>query len=310
MWSPFSASSNLESSGLLCSSEPEAPAAPPPAPKKEMSERAPAGTKKKTSLKLVGAEDAGGDVKVVNPRTHDPVDPNAPDLIGFAGVEFVCMEGCPGLEVSVVRRGNGREKITLTWKTENGNVGKESYQDQTGEITFESGVFTGSLKLVINDNPGWSTESTMCVIWLSPFVLSMVTLGRPGTRPRSQMRRGSNHTERSLSSTVKPMTSSSLACSLTHRYVQMENLSQNAVFGMDRTTVVILNDDPFPQGCEDEDDQLAMIKGYVQHNYNDLKGPSHWGLLYMCWPALQFIWGQVSAVGRGSPRQSAALALS
>jgi hypothetical protein len=81
----------------------------------------------------------------------------------------------------------------------------------------------------------------------------------------------------------------------------MENLSSNAVFGMDRTTVIILNDDPFPQGCENEDDQLAMIKGFVQHNYNDLKGPTHWGLLYMCWPAIQFIWGQVSAVGRGSP---------
>ena len=34
-------------------------------------------------------------------------------------------------------------------------------------------------------------------------------------------------------------------------YVQLENLTGNAVYGMDRTTVIILNDDVFPQGVED-----------------------------------------------------------
>ena len=163
---------------LLCAPEDAAaalPAPPAPPPKKEMAPRAPAGTKHKTSLKLVGAEAGSGDVKVINPRKHDPIDPNAPDLIGFASVEFVCMEGAEGgLVVSVVRRGNGKEKITLTWKTENGNVSKDSYDDQSGELTFDSGVFHNSMTLNVNDNPAWSTESTMCVVRLPHVVVAVL----------------------------------------------------------------------------------------------------------------------------------------
>ena len=73
----------------------------------------------------------------------------------------------------------------------------------------------------------------------------------------------------------------------------MENLTGNAVYGMDRTTVIILNDDVFPQGVEDLEDQVAIIKGFVQHNYNDLKKPFWMGMLYKCYPGVQFIWGQL-----------------
>ena len=73
----------------------------------------------------------------------------------------------------------------------------------------------------------------------------------------------------------------------------MENLTGNAVYGMDRTTVIILNDDVFPQGVEDIEDQVAIIKGFVQHNYNDLKKPFWMGMLYKCYPGVQFIWGQL-----------------
>ena len=72
----------------------------------------------------------------------------------------------------------------------------------------------------------------------------------------------------------------------------MENLTGNAVYGMDRTTVIILNDDVFPQGVEDIEDQVAIIKGFVQHNYNDLKKETYWGMLYMCYPAIEFVWKQ------------------
>ena len=75
--------------------------------------------------------------------------------------------------------------------------------------------------------------------------------------------------------------------------MDLENLKGNAVFGMDRATVIILNDDPFPQGVEDLEDEVAVIKGFVHHNYNDLKTPFWMGMLYKCYPGVQFIWGQL-----------------
>ena len=75
--------------------------------------------------------------------------------------------------------------------------------------------------------------------------------------------------------------------------MQLENLKGNAVFGMDKATVIILNDDKFPQGEEDLEDQVAIIKGFVHHNYNDLKTEFWMGLLYKCYPGVQFIWGQL-----------------
>ena len=118
--------------------------------------------KKRTSFK-VRKEEATKHMTVSNPRPKLQIDPHAADLIAFAGVEFICFEYDPTITVHLVRRGTGSGEISLTWKTENGNVDAASYELQTGAITFEKGQMTASLELVINDNPAWSTESTMCV---------------------------------------------------------------------------------------------------------------------------------------------------
>ena len=117
--------------------------------------------KKRTSFK-VRKEEATKHMTVSNPRPKLQIDPHAADLIAFAGVEFICFEYDPTITVNLVRRGEGKGEITLTWKTENGNVSAESYQLQEGAITFAEGQMEASLDLVINDNPAWSTESTMC----------------------------------------------------------------------------------------------------------------------------------------------------
>ena len=118
--------------------------------------------KKRTSFK-VRKEEATKHMTVSNPRPKLQIDPHAADLIAFAGVEFICFEYDPTITVNLVRRGTGHGEISLTWTTENGNVSAESYELQTGSITFQEGQMAASLDLVINDNPAWSTESTMCV---------------------------------------------------------------------------------------------------------------------------------------------------
>ena len=130
-------------------------------PPKPPSERT---LKKRTSFKMGGAM-ATKHMHLSNPRPKLEIDPNAADLIAFAGVEFICFEYDPTITVHLVRRGTGSGEISLTWKTENGNVDAASYELQTGAITFKEGQMAASLELVINDNPAWSTESTMCVVF-------------------------------------------------------------------------------------------------------------------------------------------------
>jgi len=60
-----------------------------------------------------------------------------------------------------------------------------------------------------------------------------------------------------------------------------------------RTSVVILNDDPFPQGVEDPEDQAATIKGFIAHFLHALKKESNWGFLYMLYPGINFIVNQI-----------------
>ena len=112
------------------------PPKPPPSPKRS--------TQKQNTVKQAGVV-AAKHATLSNPRPHPEHDPNAPDLIAFAAVEFICFEFDPTITVKLVRRGEGKGEITLTWKTENGNVSAESYQLQEGAIT--GGQMEASLDL-------------------------------------------------------------------------------------------------------------------------------------------------------------------
>ena len=62
------------------------PPKPPPSPKRS--------TKKQNSFKQAGVV-AAKHATLSNPRPHPEHDPNAPDLIAFAAVEFICFEFDP-----------------------------------------------------------------------------------------------------------------------------------------------------------------------------------------------------------------------
>ena len=97
------------------------------------------------------------------------------DLIAFGKVEHLAMETDSALQILVVRRGSGKDKIRVKWKTENVSVLPESFLDISGEISLGENEMSTVIQLEIIDNEAWNIEALQLVHLFEPTNCVMVS---------------------------------------------------------------------------------------------------------------------------------------
>mmetsp|Transcript_47816 Transcript_47816/g.133067 ORF Transcript_47816/g.133067 Transcript_47816/m.133067 type:complete len:596 (+) Transcript_47816:38-1825(+) len=55
-----------------------------------------------------------------------------------------------------------------------------------------------------------------------------------------------------------------------------------------QTRIIILNDDTFPMNA-DPDDEIAMLKGFLVHNFIEVSTEAKWGLFYNLYPGIFYV---------------------
>ena len=85
------------------------------------------------------------------------------DVIEFSGVEYLATEEEEFVMVTIVRRGLGTEKISVSWSVENESMGKTVFIPQSGSITMRVGVFAEDVKIHFGNDEFWSTEGRLQV---------------------------------------------------------------------------------------------------------------------------------------------------
>lgn len=90
-------------------------------------------------------------------------------------VEHLALETDAAVQISVVRRGSGKGKISFQWHTENVSVLPVSYLQLSGEITMGEGVMNDSIVIEIKDNDSWNIEALQLVHLLEPQNCVLVT---------------------------------------------------------------------------------------------------------------------------------------
>ena len=96
------------------------------------------------------------------------------DLIAFGKVEHLAMETDSAMQIMVVRRGSGKDRIRVKWKTENVSILEESFLDIGGEISLGKDEMSAVIQLEIIDNDAWNIEALQLVHLYEPSNCVMV----------------------------------------------------------------------------------------------------------------------------------------